>query len=1257
MRRPAFAVVAGLLLAVVPTHVVADAPPRPIDRVPHAVPRAPETATYFEANRGQTAPQVDFVARCRGYVGFLTPGAATIATNAAALRMRFVGASETSRARALESAPGRSNYFIGNDPSKWTTDVPHFARVAYDGLLPGVDVVWRGDGTSMAYDLSLAPGVDASSVRLRFEGADSVAMNERGDVVLTIAGGTATMSAPRAWQDVASGRRDVAAAFVVGADGEVAFRVGAHDAAQRLVIDPSFTVSTFLGGLGAGTAMAIDPSDHLFVAGWTVSYAFPVTVGAFQTAKNGASASRMIAFVSKFAPSAASLVYSTYLGGTIDHDWALGLAVDSSGNACVCGAAHSSDFPIAHPYQSTGGGFLTKLNAAGSALIWSTRLTDPVGRVQFDSADGVYLHPSNWYATAVRNHVMKFDSSMSNLVYDVDLTTTGAGVKIKDFAVDPSGAVWAVGSTTTAGQASGTAFQSTYGGGGDGWIVQISPSGAVLYTTYVGGSGVDSVSTVRLDPWGDVYLTGTTTSTDFPTRNPYQSSNGGGGDVWVARMDASAASLVWSTYVGGPSAEGGWNGEWWIESDAGMSIDGVCETCIAVGATAPGFPMSNAVQASFAGGNNDVVFAEFSSDGSLERSSFLGGAYDDVAADAVFDGQNRPIVGGITSSSTFPITANAFQPGWPNGGYASPTAFVTGFPASGSPYTDVSPLDLPAVTVGAAYTAQLSVGGGASPLSWSLFVGPLPAGMSLSTSGVLSGTPTTTGVVSFMARVVDSAGMSAARRFRLTVNPPPAVATTTLPSWTVGRPYSAPLVATGGTAPFTWTFKSGTLPPGATVDSAGAVSAATALTQVGTFAFVVQVFDVYGVGATGSVSMTVNPLPRVTTPTPADAHEYRPIELQFAAVDGTPPYSWSIVSGAAPVDQPINAATGAIKGSATIAGDYAFTVRATDAAGAVADRDYAVHVLASPFLTTTELPWAALNRPYSFVVKEKGGVAPLAWSVAPGSNPAGVAIVPATGELVGTPTKAGRSFCTVRCFDVALAFDQHAYPFVVADAMSASQTINFKTSNGAPALRYVELLAGAELSIVVAHRGSMPVAVKRYDASQNPVDLGDAVTTKKGRVTVKKFVVPTTGRYFIELTPDASFKGRVSLRMNATPQTRFTGTATLDASGAPVVVPFLAPPGAKLSARVAPARKSAARPTISGVTDDAGTQLLVPKELRESKTGATLAARKPLIGGDCALTIAPRGGFAGDVVWTVSLKLPRRFSFALPDVPTQGPDK
>jgi len=1251
------AVVAALLVAVAPARGVADAPARSIDRPPRVRRQPPEIATYFEANRGQTAPQVEFVARCAGYIAFLTPGGATFATDAAAFRMRFVGASETSHAHGLESAPGRSNYFIGNDPSKWTTDVPHFARVACNGVLPGVDVVWRGDGRAIAYDVSLAPGVDPSNVRLRFEGADAVALDDRGDVVLTIAGGTAPMSAPRAYQDLAAGRRDVAAAYVVGADGEVGFRVGAHDPTRRLVIDPSFTVSTFFGGVGSiSVAMAIDSSDDVFLTGTAQPANFPVTAGVYKTSGVVALGVTVV-FITKFAPAAASLVYSTYVSGTNSGDISSGIAVDSSGNAYVGGDVYSTDFPLVRPFLTSGPGFLFKLSPAGDSLIWSTRLSNHVTRLRLDASSAIHVL-SSWSASQggpyTIEHAMKVATAGPSLVYDVNLNHTAALLMLYDIAVDPSGAAWVAGMNPAAGQASSSALQPTYGGGtGDAWIARLGASGAVEYATYLGGSGYDVATSLSFDSWGDLFVSGTTTSVDFPVVRAYQTSNAGGGDFWAARLNVSANSLVWCTYFGGPSSESG----------GACATNGLDEICV-VGVTgASGFPTLNAPQGAYGGGPYDGVVAEFSSDGTLEQSSFLGGSGYETFKAVAFDNSGAPFVAGSTGSIDFPTTAQAFQATAPFTSTGGVSATITGFPKSASTYTDVGPVDLPPATVGAAYSGQLAVGGGVAPLTWSVFVGPLPAGLSLSPSGALTGTPSSVGSVSFMARVVDAAGSSAARRFRSTVNPAPVIPTATLPAWTVGRPYSAPLTATGGTPPLTWTLKTGTLPPGATVDSTGLVKS-TALSQVGTFTFVVQCFDAWGVGAAGSVTMTVDPAPRITTPTPTDGTEFRPIELKFDVADGTPPFAWSVASGAAPVDQPIDAKTGTIKGSATQSGDYAFTVRATDVAGAAADRDYTMHVNAAPFIQTTELPWAARNRPYSFVVKRKGGTPPYAWSVAGNQVAPGIAIVPAAGELVGTPTKGGRFPFTCRCSDTRLAFDERAFTLVVADALDlagrgavASKTIDFKTSAGAPALRYVELLAGAELTIVVARRGALPVAVKLYDASQTPVDLGDALTTTKGRSLVKKFRVPATGRYFIELTPDASFKGRVSLRVQAPPRTRWTGTATLDASEAPVVVPFLAPPGAKLSARVTPARRSKARPTISSVTDAAASELLVSKERRESKTGATLVVKTPLVGGDCALTIAPRGGFAGDVAWTVTLALPRRFSFELPSVPTSAEGK
>jgi len=1233
MRRIALTSAAAILLAAAPLRGLAEGPRTVRDDRPPLARARPQTATYFEANRGQTAAEVDFVARCAGYVAFLTPGAVTFKTDAAAIRMRFVGASATSRARGLEPAPGRSHYFIGNDRSKWTTDVPHVARVGYDSVLPGVDVAFRADGRALAYDLDLAPGADASSVRLKFEGADAVALNARGDVVLTIAGATATMSAPRARQD----RDDVPCAFVVRADGEIGFAVGAHDASKRLVIDPTFTVATYLGGSLAETpgAITFDAAGDAYVAGKARSVDYPTTTGAWQPNRAGTvnPSNLYDAFLSEITP-AGAFVFSTYIGGGGGDDGANDVAVDASGNAYVVGATTSADFPQVFADRSSGTGFIARLTSSGSSLTWSTFGGD--ARVGLDASSNVYVLGSN--------RVVKYDPATRARLFDVDQAVGTSGPILVDMSVTAAGEVWTAGSNQTNGQATPGALQFVFAGGAtDGWLVHADATGAPTYATYLGGSGADVIRAVAVDADGAVYVACETTSTGLAAAGGVQTTNAGGQDAWIAKLNSSTTSIAWSTYLGTATNE-----------SVGRIAVGPAGELAVVGTTSGGgLPTRGAVQPAF-GGAQDAFLTEFAPDGALAQSSYLGGVGTETGFGVAIDALGRVGVLAATSTSGLPTTSGACQPSYAGG----TDAFVAVFPSAAAAFADLSPIVLAPATVGTPYSQPLSMNGGAPPFTWSSYGGITPPGLSLSTTGTLSGTPALAGTYVFGARVIDASVGCAARRCTLVVSGPPAITTTSLAPWTSSIPYSTQLFAAGGTPPLAWSLKTGALPPGAAIDSSGTISA-PGFGAVGTFSFVVQVFDANASAAERALSIQINPPPRITGPDVLATTYLHELRIPFTLADGTPPIAWSVPVGSLPVDRAIDPTTGVLDGTSIDPGLHLFTVRATDAAGAIAEREYAVRVNLPPTIVTTDLPWAARGRPYSFAPTLAGGTFPFAWTNPSGLIAPGVDLDAASGRFAGTPQRAGGFPFVVRCTDGLSIADERLLDLVVADEFGigakadATTTLDYRATAGAGKFFYVELLAGAQLTVTLTRldKGQFPLQVVLYDESQQvvfPALL--STTTKAGRYTIKKFSVPKTGRYFIELDPSPAFQGKVSMRVQAPPRTKWTGRASLDASGEPILVSFAAPAGSLFSAHVGPARGSKARPTFTSAVDREGVELFAASALRETKTAATFAPKSALVGGDVVLKIAPRGGFVGDVIWTATVKRPRKYDFALPDV-------
>jgi photosystem II stability/assembly factor-like uncharacterized protein len=449
----------------------------------------------FEANQGQTDPQVRFLARGAGYGLFLTSTEAVLALNkpaarkekgaraktpaelrgagkirgaergsaeaaerakdakaeeagSAVLRMKLEGANPASQAEGIDELPGKSHYFIGNDPQKWRTDVPSYARVMFRDVYPGVDLVYYGKDQQLEYDFMVAPGVDPATIRLAYEGAQSIEMDAQGDLVLHTEGGDVRQHKPVVYQEVDGARREIPSRYVLKDQQRVGFHVDAYDASKPLVIDPVLVYATFLGGFNSeeGLSITVDASGNAYVAGRAGSFNFPVEN---PTQPYGGNSD---AFVAKLNPTGSALIYSTYLGGT-QTERAYGVAVDSGGRAYVTGYTYSPDMPLINPVQATITGkddmFVAKLSPAGSSLIYSTYLggsSYEVGRGIAADADGnaymtgfTYSHnlPTVNPLQAAKGGNQAFKSANGGKSWSA--SDTGLDVAfVNDLVVDPS---------------------------------------------------------------------------------------------------------------------------------------------------------------------------------------------------------------------------------------------------------------------------------------------------------------------------------------------------------------------------------------------------------------------------------------------------------------------------------------------------------------------------------------------------------------------------------------------------------------------------------------------------------------------------------------------------------------------------------------------------------------------------------------------------------------------------------------------------
>ena len=550
-----------------------------------------------------------------------------------AIRMRLEGANPEPLISGAERLPTRVNYFTGSDPKNWHTDIPAYARVKYAGIYPGVDLVFYGNQRRLEYDFVIAPGADPKAIQLKIDGARKLRINARGDLVLSVAEGEVEFQRPLIYQQVKGEKREIAGNYVVAGDHRVAFAVANYDRSEPLILDPVLNYSTYLGGGGdEGPAfpmgIAVDTAGDAIVVGQTFSTDFPTTsngltqqplvgnlgasfmaelnpagtqilystylVGTTTSAADGATSVAVdstgkvyvtgvtfaagfpsknplpsppnsadttngTCFVTKLDPTQSgnnSLVFSTYLGGGgavgAGGEIGNGIAVDANGNAYVAGQTSSTDFPVMNAYQSTfnplnlgnafGSAFLSKINTTNSTLVYSTYLSGNAA-----NAGGIATNGDQAFGVTV---------DTSNNAYVVGTTTSNNSTNF------PS-STNANQMAPPAGNTQGSAFVSKINTAGSG-------AASLVYSTYIAGSTKELGYAIALGPNNVAYVTGPTSSNDFPTTaGAFDTSDaGGGGKAFVSVVDTTKTgvgnSLTYSTFLGG----GGGDTAYGIRADA-----------------------------------------------------------------------------------------------------------------------------------------------------------------------------------------------------------------------------------------------------------------------------------------------------------------------------------------------------------------------------------------------------------------------------------------------------------------------------------------------------------------------------------------------------------------------------------------------------------------------------------------------------------------------------------------------------------------
>ncbi len=627
------------------------------------------------------------------------------------VRLEFLGANPQARIQGEGELPGKINYLIGNDPARWQVGVATFARVQVQELYPGINLTYYGNQQQLEYDFAIAPGADPRAIAIHFDGADKVAVNEAGELTLRLGPEEIRQPQPTLYQMVAGVRKGVTGGYQLRDARTVRFSVGQYDQRLPLVIDPVLSYSSYLGGNVGDNALAIalDGQGNVYVAGETLSTAFPFTIppGSYTNTFQGGTVNGD-AFVAKFDNAASNLLYFTYLGGS-GNDGAFSMTVDNAGHAFVTGFTESTNFPTfptnalyptihgtpdTNTHKFPDDVFVTELDTNG-VLLYSTYLggsnVEVPGEIAVDAAGSAYVtgytrstdFPTvNAFQTnlggsnSANAFVAKIGPGGTNLLYSSYLGGTnhdeGEGIAVfgTNFAFVAGYTVSTNFPTTTNalrrflnGSTNATFLFDAFVAKFD---TSLSGSNSLVYSTFLGGTNTDVATRIAVDASGNAYVTGYSESPDFPNtatnvpglHHGVSTTNLVNSDAFLTKLtfNPNGAALVYSALFGGTNTEIGWDVA--VETNSGDAyVIGI------TGSTNfPSFNTSGFLRATNSGGN-DVFVTVFNADASaLLYSVYLGGTRDDYGYGIATDGAGNAYITGRTLSTNFPTVAPVASP-------------------------------------------------------------------------------------------------------------------------------------------------------------------------------------------------------------------------------------------------------------------------------------------------------------------------------------------------------------------------------------------------------------------------------------------------------------------------------------------------------------------------------------------------------------------------------------------------------------------
>ncbi len=715
----------------------------------------PGLPSVFAENSGQWPSSASFVARgSHQSITVTHDGFLARDLGGATLGVTFEG-SQT-RAVGLRASPARVNEFLGSDPTAWRSALRTFESVAIEGLANGARVVLHTSRSGLEYDLELPPGAPLSAVVAHAHGGN-LSLDDAGRLVVTTPTASARFSIPATFAISPTGqRRELAAHFVLLGDDRFGFESEGRNDDEALVVDPTLVYSSFLGGpqFEEVRAIAVDGSCSTITAGWTISPAFPSTIGSLDTSFNGG----RDAFVAKLTDSGSSLVFATFLGGGND-DEATAIVADNFGSLALAGQTRSPNFPTTGgafdtTYNGDEDGFVVQLDSSGSILdfgsyLGSTGEDVPSGVAFADDGSVIVAGTTDSQSFPVQAgafdltpnggrdaFLVRFSASGSALTYSTYLggaqDDVAYGLAVQSIGPAIDNAFLAGATTSPDFPITGGAFDAVPNGGEDAFVVRLSTTGIPLYSTFLGGATEDAASCIAVDETGSAIVAGETWSQNFPsTPGAAQVTHAGGiADAFVTRLNLTGTALQYSTFLGGSD----------FDYARAVALDSHGEARIGGVTSSIDFPVTpGAIQASYGGGSTDGFMARLSAVGdSFQSATYFGGNLPDAIGSIRVDCVGDTIAGGSSYSGNIPLTFGAFDTSY-NGqldGFVVKSKKETttcGLPATSSNYGAGKPgtLGIPTLTTLVlpkvpTKSFAIEIGNGLPGALPVLFLGPAP---------------------------------------------------------------------------------------------------------------------------------------------------------------------------------------------------------------------------------------------------------------------------------------------------------------------------------------------------------------------------------------------------------------------------------------------------------------------------------------------------------------------------------------------------